>query len=165
MSATDAAAGLVTLERVSAFLAAEVVPAVPAELAGEVRAAIKLLRTVAIELDTRQDLLRAEIDELLALGAAAVGPTGPLAGECAELLRSARQGAGSLSELDRLHARVQALTSRVVLALQDDSHQPSGAAALAGLYDALGRHARARLSWQAVFPVPTTETPKEGTPA
>lgn len=57
--------GLSTVEGVADFLDAEVVGAVPGELRSEVRAAVKLLRTSAVELSVRYREVAAEIDDLL----------------------------------------------------------------------------------------------------
>ncbi|WP_427925098.1 hypothetical protein [Streptomyces sp. cg40] len=160
-------AGLDTLAQIRGFLAAEVVPAVPAELAGEVRAVVKLLRTVETELECRHVLLRAEIDELLALCATALAdvPAAVPDGELAVLRRRADLDGAPLSQLDRLHRDVGALTGQILTALQSVPDRPAARTALDRLCAALGRHAEARLRWQAVFPVADPAASTEGTTA
>lgn len=148
--------GLDTLAQVRGFLAAEVVGAVPAELAGEVRAAVKLLRTVETELNTRHALLRAEAGELLALvePVLAAIPTTERDGEVEALRTRAGCGDAPLTELDRLHRDVLALTGWVCSAGVEGLHRPGMQPALDRLLHALSRQAQDRLTWQAVFPVP-----------
>ncbi|AWK76546.1 hypothetical protein CBI38_34840 (plasmid) [Rhodococcus oxybenzonivorans] len=157
--------GLDTLAQIRLFLTAEVVPVVPAELVGEVRAVVKLLRTVEIELSCRHELLRAEVDELLISSAAAVAlvPEESLAGELAELRRRADSGSDRHTNVEQLHHDVTALSAQVLTSLQGKLDKPGAAAVLDELYAALGRHAEARVGWQAVFPVTAATPSTEGT--
>lgn len=139
-----------TLAQIRCFLSEDVLPVMPAELAGEVRAAVKLLRTVETEVDRAYPLLRKEIMELLALNTEALAA----APELAELRSRAELGDASLSELDGLHRDLRALSSRVLATLQE----AGGGPLLDRFYATLGRHAEARLHWQAVFPVSTEGT-------
>ncbi|MEU2006493.1 hypothetical protein ACH47B_35485 [Rhodococcus sp. NPDC019627] len=157
--------GLDTLAQIRLFLTAEVAPVVPAELVGEVRAVVKLLHTVETELSCRHELLRAEVDELLTLSAAALAqvPEENLAGELAELRRGADAGSDRLTKLEQLHHDVTALSAQLLTSLQGKLDKPAAAAVLDELYAALGRHAEARVNWQAVFPVTAATPSTEGT--
>lgn len=164
MTTADPMSGLDTLDQIGRFLTTEVVGAVPAELAGEVRAAVKLLRTAATELNNRHVLVRAETDELLALidEALVYLPSSLFVDECATLRARAATSDASLREMDQLLGAVYAVTTRVITALQRAPRSPGAARALDGLYAALGRHAESRLPWQAVFPVTPDCSATEG---
>lgn len=136
--------GLTTVEGVADFLDAEVVGVVPGELRSEVRAAVKLLRTSAVELSVRYREVGTEIDELLGL----LGVHG--ATEDATRLDGLTARAAerlSLKEQERLRLDVHELVSRTMTRLtgKDDG-------ALAEFLRCLGGHAARRSTWQAVFP-------------
>lgn len=137
--------GLTTVEGVADFLDSEVVSAVPGDLRSEVRAAVKLLRTSAVELSVRYREVGAEIEDLLVLCAAHVHAEDAT---CV-LDLSARAGGGrmSLTEQEKLRTDVHDLVSRTMCRLTLDK-----APALAEFLHCLGGHAARRSNWQAVFP-------------
>jgi hypothetical protein len=156
--------GLATLAGVRAFLAERIAPVVPSELAGELRAAMKLLDTVQIELNERHPALRAELSDLLSYSdrIATLLEDGPRGEACRTL--TGRAGASSLNlhGLEEIWRDARKMSSTLLVELRryrDDPATPAPAREEAGELSAefcacLGEHARARLSWQAVFPVP-----------
>jgi hypothetical protein len=156
--------GLAALRDVRVFLAEQIVPVVPAELAGELRAALKLLDTAGVELNVRNRALRDEIADLLdyAERIARLRQSEPCRLACRTLARRAEDPGLDLAALDLLWHEARALSASLLVELrhyQDDPATPKDARAHAGALAAefcarLGGHARARLSWQAVFPVP-----------
>lgn len=137
--------GLTTVEGVADFLDAEVVAVVPGELRSEVRAAVKLLRTSAVELSVRYREVGAEIDDLLVLCAAHVTPD-----EASCLIDLSARAAGgrlSLPDQEKLRMDVHDLVSRTMSRLTIDNDE-----ALADFLRCLGGHAARRSTWQAVFP-------------
>ena len=138
--------GLATVEGVADFLDAEVVGAVPAELRSEVRAAVKLLRTSAVELSVRHREIGAEIDDLLVLcGTHAAAADAPRLDELAARAAADRP---SLQDQERLRLDVHEVVTRTMncLAAGDDP-------ALGDFLRCLRGHAARRSAWQAVFPV------------
>jgi hypothetical protein len=136
--------GLSTIEGVADFLATEVVPAVGHQLRGEVRAAVKLLRTAAVELAVRHREIGEEIRELLDLCVPLVD-----AEQRRVLARLAdRVGAQvlDLREQEALRLELHAVVGTVMSGLVR-----TDPAAVSALVDALGRHASRRSTWQAVF--------------
>lgn len=129
--------GLTTLTAVAGFLDDEVVLAVPPEMAGEVRAAAKLLRTAATELAVRHREVAVEIDDLLAL----CEVTEP---DAVRLLRS--RATEDLAAQEDVREQVHELASHVMARLDG--------LGLDVFLHCLGEHAARRQSWQAVFPVP-----------
>jgi len=137
--------GLTTVEGVADFLDSEVVSVVPGELRSEVRAAVKLLRTSAVELSVRYREVGAEIDDLLVLCAAHVA-----ADDATRVIDlSARAGGPrmSLRDQEKLRLDVHDLVSRTMSRLTIDNDP-----ALAEFLRCLGAHAARRSTWQAVFP-------------
>jgi hypothetical protein len=137
--------GLTTVEGVADFLDTEVVSVVPGELRSEVRAAVKLLRTSAVELSVRYREIGCEIDDLLVLCAAHV--TAEDANRVIDL--SARAGGErmSLRDQEKLRLDVHELVNRTMTRLTIDNDP-----ALAEFLRCLGSHAARRSTWQAVFP-------------
>lgn len=151
--------GLAALKLVSAFLAQDILPAVPRALTGELRAAIKLLDTARDELDALYPALLNECRELLAL----CGDAQPLLGDLSvdstplkSLARRVDQGFTDLSALMACHREVLELVSRTFLAIQGSDFDPLKNRAdldamLQRFCTVLARHAQTRLPWQAVF--------------
>lgn len=160
---TGSVDGLATLEAVRSFLAERVAPSVPGELAGELRAALKLLETTGAELNERHVRLRAELADLLRHADRIVRrfglePHGPV---LLALFRRAEEPELDLHSLDALWRDARALGSALLVELRryrDLPDTPADARAeatelAADFCACLGEHARARLHWQAVFPV------------
>lgn len=141
--------GLSTLEGVADFLDTEVADAVPAELRGEVRAAVKLLRTSALELSVRHREVGEEIEELLTLCDSIALADGD-ADLVDDLRTRARDSVLSLRQQEALRVDVAELTARTMARLAE-----RGDPGLADFLRCLGRHAARRTSWQSVFPVDT----------
>ena len=146
-----------TLASVCNFLARDVLPAVPREMAGEVRAAVKLLQDVADELDWLPAVLRAECEVMLALqiktqDVIAIGIDD-------ELRRKIVAAPGSIREQLELHRTMTEMVTNGVLKLQAGiralSAENGESIKLRNLldqyYEMLGRHAETRLRWQSVF--------------
>ncbi|AEH10054.1 MULTISPECIES: hypothetical protein [Protofrankia] len=162
--------GLSTLSGVRAFLTAKILPAVPGELAGELRATVKLLETVETELNDRHLLLIAETWDLIAY-CERIGRLLELADTtngCTELAaRVVASASLNLTEVGELWRDARALSSARLVAVQRYASDPStsepGRVAarylLRRFYSCLGGHARRRQAWQAVFP------PAAGAPA
>lgn len=156
--------GLATLDGVRAFLADQVAPLVPAELMGELRAAMKLLDTVQTELNERHAVLGKELDDLFAycFRIAQLLERDPLIQECRTLTRRAGASRSDLRSQGVVWRDARALSSTLLVELlqyRDDPGTPDDARAaaveLAAEFCAcLGDHARARVTWQAVFPMP-----------
>lgn len=154
--------GLAALAEVRIFLAREVLPLVPATVAGELRAAIKILEAASEELNALHPLLHSECRELLALGEEAdrvlrVSDSGhagsvPLALLAPRLLAEDLDTRGLLG----LHEEVLDASSALVAALQRHVRATPRAEdagyVLLRFYETLGRHAAGRVSWQSVFP-------------
>jgi hypothetical protein len=161
---------LATLATVSAFLAGDVLPVVPKELTGEVRAAVKLLETAARELDERYHSVTTEIRDLLDRCADIAGALGldDSASACARLRQEAGSSDGTLTGLEAVRRKARSLTSALIVALhqaefgdgitatQRDAHR----ALLFRTYACLARHPRSRLSWQSVFSTTPARTPE-----
>lgn len=157
--------GLATLDAVRAFLAERIAPSVPGELAGELRAALKLLETTGVELNERHVRLRAELADLLRhsdrmIRRFGLEPHGPV---LLALFRRAEEPELDLLDLhslDALWRDARALASALLVELRryrDLPDTPADARAeatelAADFCACLGEHARARLHWQAVFP-------------
>jgi hypothetical protein len=163
--------GLETLARVRAFLCEQIVPSVPGELASEVRAAVKLLDTAAIELNQRHALLLAELADSIDYcqrAAQLVGrpdSTQTWLAACRTLAERAGEPGLDLRGLDGVLRDVRALGSTLLVEL--GKHQRASGAETAGELAAefcacLGDHARRRLAWQAVFPVSPDSPPSTG---
>ncbi|HEY1973876.1 MAG TPA: hypothetical protein VGH89_38405 [Pseudonocardia sp.] len=161
---TASLSGLAVLAGVRAFLAEQIAPEVPGELAGELRAAIKLLDTVGVELNQRHRVLRDELADLLDYAQRIAGLLALDAESQAgrTLARRAEDARLDLAALDLLWRDARALSAGLLVELcryrdapttPDAMRQPAGALA-AEFCTCLGGHARARLAWQAVFPVP-----------
>ncbi|HZZ51788.1 MAG TPA: hypothetical protein VFE65_33245 [Pseudonocardia sp.] len=161
--------GLSTLSSVRAFLMTEVLPAVPDELAGELRAAAKLLAGVETELDTRYSSLATETRDLIAHAADAARLLGlDEAASACERLAVSDSGVASarLTELESRWSRARQLSSTLLRELQGRESDPAvseadrraARALLREFYTSLTSHARTRLDWQAVFPVPAHES-------
>ena len=161
--------GLTTLVAVSRFLTAEVLPAVPRELAGEIRAAVKLLETAGTELNDRQRSLTAETRDLIGHCAdiARVLDLADAASRCAQLSSGTEDADGTLTVLERIWNEARSLTTSLIVALQQRDLDPDLAHTvreahrelLARVYGCLAGYARSRLTWQSVFPTtPTTST-------
>jgi aminoglycoside phosphotransferase (APT) family kinase protein len=160
--ATPSYDGSATLATVSTFLTDDVLPAVPNELTGEVRAAVKLLETAAREFDQRYRSVTAETRELLDRGTDIGNALGlaDAVSACARLRRRAESSRAGLIELDEVCGAARALTSSLIVALQTAELDDGTTAArreahrelLASTYACLVEHPRSRLSWQSVFP-------------
>lgn len=159
---TGAVDGLATLDAVRAFLAERVAPSVPGELAGDLRAVVKLLETSGLELNERQVRLRAELTDLLGYADRIIRlfglePHGPV---LLALFRRAEQPELDLRGLDALWRDARALCAALLVELRQFRDLPDtpadardAATQLAAEFCAcLGEHARARLPWQSVFP-------------
>ena len=146
-----------TLASVRDFLTRDVLPAVPKEIASEVRAAVKLLEEVADELDWLPAVLRAACEEMLALQIKTQGVI--VTGIDDELRRQIVAPPGSIREQLELHRTMTEMVTSVVLKLQagirELSAESGASIALRDLldqyYDMLGRHAETHLRWQSVF--------------
>ncbi len=146
-----------TLASVRDFLTRDVLPAVPKEIAGEVRAAVKLLEEVADELDWLPAVLRAECEEMLALQEKTREIMNSEVGD--ELRQQIIASPGSIREQLELHSNMVEAVTVVVLKLQtrirELSAENDGSILLRALldqhYEMLGRHAGTRLRWQSVF--------------
>ncbi|GAA5161696.1 hypothetical protein GCM10023321_46340 [Pseudonocardia eucalypti] len=160
---TGSVDGLATLERVRVFLAERVAPSVPGELAGEFRAAVKLLETTGAELNERHVRLSAELADLLRhadriIRRFGLEPHGPVL--LALFRRAEELDLLDLHGLDALWRDARALGSALLVELRgyrDLPDTPADARAeatelAADFCACLGEHARARLHWQAVFP-------------
>lgn len=145
--------GLEALATVRAFLSDRIVGAVPAELVGEMRAAVKLLRAVEDELGVLPGMLHEECRALLDLlrrGSEALEEATPDA--LGELLGAATTPRELFDVQRTLRGRLGELLPR----LQDAARGgPAGAATarrvLLDAYAALGDCARTRGRWQSVF--------------
>ncbi len=146
-----------TLASVRDFLTRDVLPAVPKEIAGEVRAAVKLLEDVADELDWLPAVLHAECEEMLALR---IKTQDVIATETDdELRRKIVSPPGNTREQLELHRTMSGMVTSVVLKLQAGIREPSLESdesmkwrdLLDQHYAMLGRHAETRLRWQSVF--------------
>jgi hypothetical protein len=152
-----------TLSAVRGFLDEEVVPSVPQHVAGEVRAAIKLLESVERELDDLHVVLLAECTEMLELCGAGLGPlardpqVSPQVDELGALQARLRERVAdapdTLTDRGTLHAEVRDLCAQVVSLLQTAEADGVGGGELHSLYAVLGRHAERRVPLQSVFPV------------
>ena len=148
--------GLATLRNVRTFLQTNVLPDVPPDYRGEVRAALKLLDGAERELTVLPMVLVEELGELgelcvqteLLLGIATDRPG--LGGECGL----------TVPQLSSRHEQARMAVTRALCALQEHLREPlteeagNHAAALdllAETYETLGRHAERRLPWQSVF--------------
>ena len=146
-----------TLAAVRDFLTRAVLPAVPKEIAGEVRAAVKLLEDVADELDWLPAVLRAECEDMLALQIKTQGVI--VTGIDAELRRQIVAPPGSIREQLELHRTMTEMVTSVVLKLQagirelsvENNESMKLRDLLDQYYAMLGRHAATRLRWQSVF--------------
>lgn len=156
--------GLATLAGVRAFLAEQIAPVIPGELAGELRAAMKLLDTVGVELDERHPALRAELADLLGYSArvARLIEDGPRTEACLDLAGRAETPSLRLGGLAEIWREARRVSSSLLVELRRHRDDPAvpvprreEAGELAAEFCAcLGEHARARSSWQAVFPEP-----------
>jgi hypothetical protein len=156
--------GLATLASVRQFLL-RLVPEVRDELSGEVRAAVKLLDTAEIELNERHRSLTVETQALLdhCRSMAELVGRRDVADRRESLLGRLKPGQLTLAELEALGRETGELTSSLIGELQavesagesapesDESARRAARDALRDVYACLGRHARARLSWQSVF--------------
>lgn len=145
--------GLSTVGGVADFLEAEVADAVPPQLRGEVRAAIKLLRTSVLELDIRHREVGEEIEELLTLcdGTSLAADDRDLVDD---LRTRSRYSVLSLREQETLRTEVSDLAARTMSRLAERADP-----ALEGFLQCLGRHAARRLPWQSVFGIDTVGDP------
>lgn len=144
---------------VQQFLLARILPAVDPSLAGEVRAAAKILACASLELRTLHLWLESEWRELSVLceearamlGANAPGPAEP------------DTWPDELPARLALRRRLDERVAQTLIDLQAavDGGAPVAAAAgvkLRDFYELLSRHADKRLAWQSVFPTsPRTE--------
>ena len=159
--------GLAALAMVRAFLAEQILPEVPDSLTGELRAALKILDTVAAELDVLYPLLLTECRALLdlcgeicaRLPSSATPANTDLAMRCAALNEQYARGFTATTPLIELHRAIKALAKDLINSLQKTADEPGPAQALARLYSLLGQHATARIPWQTVFASPAA-TPK-----
>ena len=159
--------GLAALAMVRAFLAEQILPGVPDSPTGELRAALKILDTVAAELDALYPLLLTECRALLDLCGEICTrpPTGAtpasidLATRCTALNERYARGFTATTPLLEHHRAIKALATDLINALQKTADEPAPAQALARLYSLLGHHATARIPWQTVFASPAA-TPK-----
>lgn len=145
---------------VGAYLQDAVLPGVAQEQRSELRAAIKLLQSAARELDELPGVLGAQIAELRTLCAAAEWVLDP---GNDEPVPAHREPPATLTVLRARDDEARAAAGRAIEALQQHlrtttgEHEPAERV-LAGLFEALGRHAARRMAWQSVFPVaPDTE--------
>ncbi|MCV7410624.1 hypothetical protein AWC05_20585 [Mycobacterium florentinum] len=151
---------LAALGVVRTFLSADIVPVVPEASAGELRAAVKLLETAAIELADRHSSVRAESVDLIGLCARAA----TLLGLDTVSLEATAQGRRTQAEpsspaMELLWADARSLTTTVVSRLQDQATASEQARCLLRqFYRCLGDHARSRLAWQSVFPAAGSNT-------
>jgi hypothetical protein len=158
--------GLTTLATVRRFLT-ELAPELPGELAGDLRAAAKLLETTEIELNERHLSLIAETEDLIShclrLGTLLNRPD--VDATCTQLTGRLRAGHLNLTGLGELWHDTRALATSLVIALQgvesdphtDQTGRQAAAHALLEVYTCLGAHARSRQPWQSVFPGPRPE--------
>ncbi len=159
---------LATLEVVRTFLTTDIMPVVPKESAGELRAAVKLLETAAIELADRHGSVRVETDDLIgfcAQAATLLGLASVASEATAQACRAQAEPSGPALELLRADAR--SLCAAVLPRLQDRAAESDQARSLLKhFYRCLGDHARSRLTWQSVFPATTSnpgaEEPRKG---
>jgi hypothetical protein len=140
--------GLQAIAVVRRFLAASVVQAVPAELVGEVRAAVKLLDTVGVELAGLPTVLTDECRELLSLGDDGLRVLHGERDATQGLEQRWAAGLAGLDDLIAMHRDVRRLTATVVIDLQAASEARR---VLRRLYETLRRHAERRIPWQSVF--------------
>ncbi len=146
-----------TLASIRDFLTRDVLPAVPKEIAGEVRAAVKLLEDVADELDWLPAVLHAECAEMLALHIKARDVIAT--GVDDDLRRKIVSPPGSILEQLELHRTMTEMTTSFVLKLQagirallvENNESMKLRDVLDQYYVMLGRHAETRLRWQSVF--------------
>lgn len=159
--------GFATLATVCGFLTGDVLPAIPRELAGEVRAAVKLLETAATEFNDRPRSLAAETHDLIGLCAeiARMLDLADVTSSCTRLTRATESAHGTLTALEETWREARTLTSTLISALQQaefgqdipGSVRSAHHDVLARTYACLAGHARSRLTWQSVFP--TTSRP------
>ena len=154
--------GLVALAMVRAFLAEQILPGVPDSLTGELRAALKILDTVAAELDALYPLLLTECRELLDLCGeicarqpSSETPTNiNLATRCTAFNERYARGFTATTPLFEFYRAIKGLATDLINSLQKTANEPGPAQALARLYSLLGQHATARIPWQTVFSSP-----------
>lgn len=159
---------LAALGVVRTFLTTDIVPLVPEASAGELRAAVKLLETAAIELADRHGSVRAETVDLIGFCARAgmlLGLDSVSSQATAQARRAQAEPSGPALEL--LWADARSLATSVLPRLQDQAAASDEARSLLKhLYRCLGGHARSRLVWQSVFPAaggnPGAEEPPKG---
>jgi hypothetical protein len=164
--------GFETLALVRDYLASEVVPALPDHIATEVKAAVKLLDTVSVELAASGTSLPDEIAELRSLcqqGLAALGepdrrPDGDLD---AHSLGAANPHAnedtadlpGLLAERRRLTGLAAVLISQlqahIASSVEREGARKASCNLLARFFETLGGQVRRRTPWQSVFPYTT----------
>ncbi|EQB01054.1 hypothetical protein [Sphingobium baderi] len=148
------------------FLGEEILPCVPGDKRGDLRAALKMLEDMAKEIDRLPGLLELEIAEMLHLCDAAVAALG-WDGVDQDDLQSLKEFAlefdkpgKRLSELLALHTGICVLVSNLAIQLtakvaiepEDQKCLSGPRVVLAKSYRLLRRQAEARTSWQSVFP-------------
>ncbi len=150
------------LEAIRQFLTEDVASEVPAQLRAEVRAAGKLLRDIALEIDALPALLLAECAAMVDLCEKAVADQlhPEVQSELADARRQLELPMTSLSGQIRLHETLKATVDRHLIALIQtfDSSPPGSSERTAigqrieAIYRLLADQADARMPWQSVFP-------------
>jgi hypothetical protein len=134
--------GLQTLAAVRSFLEDVVLAEVPQHLAGELRAAVKLLESAQAELGCLHAVLLRESEELLDLCEGSAR---------AQALRARLAPAPEqLAERAALHREIRGLSAETIERLQADG-SATARERLDDLYATLGRHSHTRVPWQSVF--------------
>lgn len=157
---------LAALGVVRTFLTTDIVPLVPKASASELRAAVKLLETAAIELADRHGSVRAETGDLIGFCARA----GTMLGLDSVSSEAAAQGRRAQAEpsgpaLELLWSDARSLATTVLPPLQDQAAASEEARCLLKeLYRCLGDHARSRLAWQSVFSAASSKPGGEESP-
>ena len=149
--------GLASLAMVRAFLSDEILPVVPDSLSGELRAALKILDTVALELDGLFPRLQPECAQLLhacgdTLAAVSDEPAyQSLALRHGSLAKEYVQAFATTTELLRFSDTVRDLMGDLIVLLLAHGGDGEQRRLLECLYSLLSEHAAARLRWQSVF--------------
>ena len=152
--------GLASLAMVRAFLSEQVLPLVPSSLSGELRAALKILDTVTLELDGLFPRLQTECAQLLcacgdtlaALEALTEEPAyQALALRHGVLAKESVQAFSTTTELLRCTDTVREFAGDLIVLLLAHAGDGEHRASLERLVTVLAEHAAARLRGQSVF--------------
>jgi hypothetical protein len=147
--------GLASLELVQRFLESQVLSVIPNEMRGDLRAAIKILREVSVELDVLYPMLLEEVRKLLLFcaelqAAPVINMSHSDQQQLGVLDDAFKKGFASVTELLSFRDELNTLVTTLMTLLQAAEH-PDNLAWLARFYELLGEHAGARLRWQSVF--------------